>query len=326
MKFRTEVPAPQSLDKISYDSSVLFLGSCFSLSIHNQLQNLKFHTFSNPFGIVYNPTSLSKQLKRVCTEKKYLESDLHFHNERWFSFDHHSDFSYPSKEDCLHSINHSLEQAHAHLKKSDFIFITLGTAWTYHHDKLKRSVSNCHKISSKNFTKKLTQVDEMVHQLIEAIQDLKSINPSVKVVFSVSPIRHLSDGHFENQVSKGRLFDTIHQLLAIDNSTRYFPAYELLLDDLRDYRFYNSDLLHPSSEAIEYIWSKFSETFINSNTSKTITRIEKLIQASKHQPFNPYSTAHQKFIQKTLNEMNLLESELGFRFIPEKTSLQNQQI
>ena len=326
MKFRTEVPAPSSTAKITYNSSLLFLGSCFSLNIHNQLQNLKFNSLSNPFGIVYNPSSISKQISRICQAKEYQESDLHFYNERWFSFDHHSDFSFASKSDCLKAINQSLNQAHQQLKQSNIVFLTLGTAWTYHHNDLKITVSNCHKIPSKTFCKELTSVTDMVSDLNHSIQQIRKINPRIQIVFSISPIRHLSDGFFENQVSKGRLFDVVHQLLKTENKVNYFPAFEFVMDDLRDYRFYAPDLLHPSTQAIQYIWNKFQHTFMDDHTLNMTKKIEKLIQAAQHKPFNSKSEAHQKFIHKTLTEIKKLSIEINANFQNEIELLEKNKV
>ena len=307
MKFRTEVPVPKSTIQMSYEDNSLFIGSCFSVNIHSKLHALKFNTDSNPFGIVYNPISLARQLNRIIQNQKYVASDLQFQNERWFSFDHHSDFSFTDKSACLEAINTNLNNAHSQLKNAKFLFITLGTSWVYELEETKQTVSNCHKLPAKNFNKYLAKTEDMVSQLSFAITEIKKVNSDIQIVFSISPVRHLADGFFENQVSKGRLFDVIHQLKTQDDSIQYFSAYEMVLDDLRDYRFYNSDLVHPSYEAISYIWEKFVETFISKESVSVLTKVEKVIQAAKHRPFNPKSEAHQKFIAKTLAQIKSLE-------------------
>ena len=321
MKFRTEIPLNELASKLNYQDEVLFLGSCFSVHIHDKMNGMKFNSVSNPFGIVYNPLSLSSQLLRVVSNKTYTEQDLHFYNERWFSFNHHSDFSFSTKLECLSSINNSLDKAHQQLKSANFLFITLGSSWVYFKNEDNEIVSNCHKIPAKKFTKFLAEPSDMVEQLSHSISELKKLNPKISIVFSVSPVRHLADGHFENQVSKGRLFDVIHRLSENDEAISYFPSYELLMDDLRDYRFYKSDLVHPSTEAIQYIWERFVTTYFSSPTVDTMSKVEKLIQAASHRPFNPKSEAHQKFIVKTISSMENLEKEVFGGFEEEKTKL-----
>jgi hypothetical protein len=321
MKFRTEIPVNEHTSKLNYQDEVLFLGSCFSVHIHDKMKGLKFNSLSNPFGIVYNPLSLSSHLLRVVSNEIYTEQDLHFYNERWFSFNHHSDFSFSTKSECLTAINNSLEEAHQQLKSAKFLFITLGSSWVYFKNEDNEVVSNCHKIPAKKFTKFLAEPEDMVAQLSHAISELKKINQEISIIFGVSPVRHLADGHFENQVSKGRLFDVIHHLTENDDAISYFPSYELLMDDLRDYRFYKSDLVHPSNNAIQYIWERFVATFFSDSTVNTMSKVEKLIQAANHRPFNPKSEAHQKFIVKTISSMENLEKEVFGGFKEEKIKL-----
>lgn len=321
MKFRTEIPIIKSKKQLGYADGVVFIGSCFSVNIHKKMDELKFNSLSNPFGIVYNPLSVSTQLTRIVENELYSESDVQFHNERWFSFDHHSDFSFTNKNECLSAINQSLNTAHEHLKSAKFLFLTLGTSWVYHRNENNEIVSNCHKISAKEFTKFMASTDDMVTQLLFAITEIKKLNPEIQMVFSISPVRHLADGFFENQVSKGRLFDAIYQIQQKDKTIRYFASYELVLDDLRDYRFYNSDLIHPSKEAIDYIWEKFATTYISTQAQDIISKVEKMIQASNHRPFNPKSEGHQKFISKTLLEIESLKKVVYGDFEVEQKKL-----
>lgn len=306
MKFRTEIQAPKFNSHIEYNEPILFMGSCFSTNIHQKLTDLKFQSLSNPFGIVYNPVSLSKQLNRLLSQRPYTSDELHFHNERWFSFDHHSDFSSSNKEDTLRLINASLTQFGKQISSAKHLFITLGSSWTYHHKELNETVSNCHKLPSSTFTKELRSVEEMVLELQMAIQKLKLHNPKLQVILSTSPIRHLSDGFFENQLSKGRLFDVIYQLTHKNESVHYFPAYEIVMDDLRDYRFYTHDLVHPSQEGIDYIWEKFIESFVSPVAQETMKTVTKLSQAASHRPFDSTSKAHQKFVKNTISKMESL--------------------
>jgi hypothetical protein len=321
MKFRTEIPI-ESHPFITYESELVFIGSCFSTHIHNRLKRLKFDSLSNPFGIVYNPISLAHQLKRTHSGKPYSDADLRFHAERWYSFDHHSDFSFPTAEECLLAINNSLEEAHKKIQSASVVFLTLGSAWAYFHESVpEKVVSNCHKIPGKEFTKKLISVELMAAELAHSISLIREINPKVKIQFSVSPVRHLADGFFENQLSKGRLFDVIYELGNQISGIGYFPAFELLHDDLRDYRFYSSDLIHPSEEAINYIWEKFSQSFFTQKTTETAQKVEKIIQATQHRPFHPGSEAHQKFIASTLSQMDQLEKLVFGNFDSERKIL-----
>ena len=281
MKFRTEINIPPLTQKLSYADKLFFIGSCFSVNVFQKLKSLKFTATSNPFGIVYNPISVAKQLERVLDNTPYLEEELQFHNERWFSYDHHSDYSFSSKDECLTRINETLHQANNELKSVTFLFITLGSSWTYKLTKTGETVSNCHKIPANQFTKVLAETNAMVTALSNSINRIKRINPNIKVVISISPV----------------------------------------IDDLRDYRFYNTDLVHPSNEAIQYVWEKFSRSVISAHALQTIEKVESIIRASTHRPFNPKSEAHQKFIRKTLQEITSLEVEIGSDFSIEKKEL-----
>lgn len=325
MKFRTEIFPKESAYLMDYKDTILFIGSCFSVNIHNKLHQLKFNTVSNPFGIVYNPISLSQQLNRILDAKHYTKSELHLFNEKWLSFDHHGEFSSSSSEECLNQINARLDQGLKQLKTAKFLFMTLGSAWIYSKKSDGKTVSNCHKIPAKEFTKELADTSNMVQELSNVIERIAAVNPGIQIIFSISPVRHLSDGHFENQLSKGRLFDTIYQLKNQFENVHYFQAYELIMDDLRDYRFYNTDLVHPSNEAIEYIWEKFKSTYINTSSLSTITKVEKIIAASQHRPFNPQSNAHQKFITKTIRQIEKLESDVPGNFLKEIDSLTSNE-
>lgn len=321
MKFRTEIFPKESAYLMDYKDAIFFIGSCFSVNIHNKLHLLKFNTVSNPFGIVYNPISLSQQLNRILDAKHYTKSELYLFNEKWLSFDHHGEFSSSNSEKCLNQINARLEQGVKQLKTAKFLFITLGSAWVYNKKSNGKTVSNCHKIPAKEFTKELADTSNIVQELSNVIERITTVNPEIQIIFSISPVRHLSDGHFENQLSKGRLFDTIYQLKNQFKNVHYFQAYELMMDDLRDYRFYNTDLVHPSNEAIEYIWEKYKSTYINTSSLSTITKVEKIIAASQHRPFNAQSDAHQKFITKTIRQIKNLESDVPGHFLKEIDTL-----
>lgn len=329
MIFRTSIPTTKASFSISYTSALMFIGACFSLHIHRIMHGYKFDSRSNPFGTVYNPKSLYRQLMRIARydpHKPYTKTDLHFHNERWFSFDHHSEFSSSQSEQCLADINQSLETAHQHLIQCKVLFLTLGTAWAYTHKQLGITVSNCHKLPSKNFSKALIPTHEIIEDIKEAIQTIREVNPNLHIVFSISPIRHVSDGYFENQVSKGRLFNAIHEIRIMDKSIEYFPSYEYLMDDLRDYRFYASDMIHPSDLAIDYIWDKFTDTYMDKTAQSVALKIKKILQSIAHRPFAPKGEAHQKFIDKTIQEIKYLSDQYDISFEQELEILRQRQI
>ncbi len=318
MKFRTEIIPNSQNQGISYSDHTIFMGSCFSENIHNKMESVKLNVSGNPYGIVYNPISLARQLKEITEIKTYSPDDLQFKNERWFSYQHHSDYSYADPQECCSAMNTSIQQAFKQFQMASHLFITLGTAWAYSIKETGEWVSNCHKVPARNFDKSILEVTSMVDALSKAIKAIQKINPRIQIVCSVSPVRHLSDGAFENQLSKGRLFEVIHQLRSTNNHITYFNAYELIMDDLRDYRFFANDLVHPSMQAISYVWEKFGSVFFSTQTLKSIQKVEKLIQASNHRPFHPKSEAHQKFIEKSILEMEKLERELTISFQTEK--------
>lgn len=321
MKFRTEIIPSSQNKSISYSDHTIFMGSCFSENILKKMDLLKFKVTGNPYGIVYNPISLAQQLQEISERRIYTSADLQFNNERWFSYQHHSDFSFANQNECLTAINTSIQKASTQLRCASHLFLTFGTAWAYSTKENAQWVNNCHKIPAKRFNKKLLEVDTMVTDLMQAITVLKKTNPNIQVVFSVSPIRHLSDGAFENQLSKGRLFEVIHQLITKESNISYFNAFELIMDDLRDYRFFKDDLIHPSEQAISYVWEKFATVFFTNQTEKYIHQVEKLIRASNHRPFNSSSEAHQNFLTKTISAMEHLEKELSISFDQEKESM-----
>jgi hypothetical protein len=320
MKFRTEV-SPEKQTSIDYSGKSVFIGSCFSQHIHNQMKSVKLDVINNPFGIVYNPISVAQQLTEVVELKPYSHSDLDHTNERWFSFQHHSDFSFTNADECLNTINSSIEKSHQYLKSASHLFITLGTSWAYSLKEGNIPVSNCHKMDSKKFTKEIIDFKQMSIAFSTAIKRVKNLNPNIQIIFSISPVRHLSDGFFENQLSKGRLFELVHFCRQNFDNVSYFNAYELVLDDLRDYRFFTEDMIHPSEQAISYVWEKFIETFFTDHTKKQVLHIKKLTQAANHKPFNPASKAHLQFVSKTVQQMEQLESELSISFTSELNKL-----
>ena len=307
MNYRTIV-APKDYDfEISHQSNLLLIGSCFSENIGSKLISNKFNTLINPSGILFNPISIVNTLNDIIEEKEFAKKDLHFENGLFHSFAHHGSFSGPNSEEVLNRINQSRLEATLFLKKTDVIIITLGSSWTYRYNETSEFVANCHKVPNKEFTKELLEVGFIVEKLQEVIDKLQAINSNLKVIFTISPVRHWKDGAAENTLSKSILNVAIHQL-ARSKSMHYFPAYEMVIDDLRDYRFYKEDMLHPNGVAIDYVWNCFQSSFFSKSTIELNKEIAKVVTATNHTPFYLQSGEHQEFLKKQLNIVEGLKS------------------
>jgi hypothetical protein len=307
MNYRTIV-APKDYDfEISHQSNLLLIGSCFSENIGSKLIANKLNTMVNPFGILFNPISIVNTLNDIIEEKEFAKKDLHFENGLFHSFAHHGSFSGPNSEEVLNRINQSRLEATLFLKKTDVIIITLGSSWTYRYNETSEFVANCHKVPNKEFTKELLEVGFIVEKLQGVIDKLQAINSNLKVIFTISPVRHWKDGAAENTLSKSILNVAIHQL-ACSKSMHYFSAYEMVIDDLRDYRFYKEDMLHPNGVAIDYVWNCFQSSFFSKSTIELNKEIAKVVTAKNHTPFYLQSGEHQEFLKKQLNIVEGLKS------------------
>lgn len=325
MKFRTEYISQPAGKPITYATPVFFIGSCFATNVYNALRADKFKGFSNPHGIVYNPVSIANQLHQVASSHVVATTDLMLFNGRYVSLQHHGDFSHSSKEETLGAMNAAIQSGHTFLQSAQKLFITLGTSWVFDWNETGATVANCHKIPAKEFTKRLAEVSEMAEALTSAISAARELNPKLEIVISISPVRHLSNGFFENNVSKARLFEVVHQLRQNIANLHYFAAYEMVLDDLRDYRFYNSDLVHPSIEAVEYVMEQFAKTYFTEATQQQRQQVQKLVKANTHRPFDWHSEAHQNFIANTTKKMKALGNELGIDFEEEINTLSQER-
>jgi hypothetical protein len=295
--FRTVVNIAQSKNKIDYDSILLLLGSCFTDSIGQRLNKYKFKAFSNPFGTLYNPTSIYNSLQILLQNKLFTDKDLHYHNNLYFSFYHHSSFSHTSKNKSLEMINHHITESSQALQNANFLFISFGTAYAYQHNELNTIVSNCHKLPQNIFNRVLLKPSQIINNYKRIILNIKEINPKLIIIFTVSPIRHWKDGAVNNQLSKSILINAIHEIISNTDNTAYFPSYELVMDDLRDYRFYTKDMLHLNEQAIDYIWDKFAESYFSSHTNNIINQIGKIISAINHKPFHPNTKVYDTFLK-----------------------------
>ncbi len=299
-KFRTEIQIPPSGNKICHESKGLLIGSCFSENIGKLLMENKFNVDINPTGIVYNPLSVATCLTSLLQAKEYQVSDLIETNGRYVSFDHHGHFSDPDPDKCLNRINSRITEASVQLQKADYIILTFGTAWVYRLADSGKIVSNNHKLPARLFTRELLKVDVILSRYQELIQEIRKFNPEAHILFTVSPVRHWKDGARLNTISKSTLVLAIHELTEIFECTEYFPAYELAMDDLRDYRFYEEDMIHPNAQMTNYIWKKFSETYFSRDTLELIEKLESLNRALNHKPYYPGLEEHRQFVTKQL--------------------------
>ncbi|MCI0750678.1 MAG: GSCFA domain-containing protein [Flammeovirgaceae bacterium] len=306
--FRTELNPSLSPHKISLSDSIVTVGSCFSDTIGLQLRDYKFNVQANPFGTIYNPLSIHKLLylaihNELPAVHTYLKRD-----EISFNYDFHSEFSAPSQPELQKRIANTIGYVHHQLTHAQWILITYGTAWVYHRNDTGEVVANCHKIPASQFTKKLLSQESVVEDFKKLHETIKSVNPQAQVIITLSPVRHLKDTLELNAVSKSILRSAIHQIAQEFNSANYFPAYEILLDDLRDYRYYKSDLLHPSDVAEEYIWQKFMDCYFDEGTRKFISSWKQIRAALSHKPFHPQTASHQRFLKVTLKQVEELKS------------------
>ena len=297
---------------ITYQHHIMLTGSCFTEHISNHLMDVKFNLLQNPNGILFDPISVCSSLVSYIHNKQYSEEDLFYLNECWHSWQHHSNFSNIDKQECLRIINESQNTAHAFLKKADWLFITLGSSFHYKLAESLIPVANCHKAPAQQFIKHFCTIEETVTALDGTIHQLFQFNPKLRIIFTISPVRHLRDGVVENNRSKARLIEAVHHLVNKFDKLYYFPAYELVVDVLRDYRFYDIDLAHPNYAATQFVLEKFAENCFDVNTRQLMEEIKKISIAAKHKPFNPQSQQHKQFRHSYLEKVKLLQEQYPF--------------
>jgi hypothetical protein len=288
-------PLPQS---ISHNDKVMLMGSCFTEHIGNNLEALKFNVIQNPNGILFEPMSICRSLVNYLDNKQYSAENLIFQNELWQSWDHHSRFSNPEREKALEGINQSQKRAHDFIIEADWLIITLGSSFVYRLKESQSFVANCHKAPGTLFEKYLIPITEQIELLDNTIHRLFYNNPKLKIIFTISPVRHLRDGVVENNRSKARLIEVVHHLVEKFERLFYFPAYELVIDVLRDYRFYDIDLAHPNYAATQFVMEHFSDFAFDKPTQDLITEIRQLVTARNHKPFNAGSEKHKQFLKQ----------------------------
>ena len=326
MNFRTPLTVEKSDLDINYQSPILGLGSCFAEHIGNRLQQYKFPLLLNPFGIVYNPISIQKSIQRLINNQVYTLEDLVANQGVFYSFDHHGQFSHTDSTAALKLINQSLLSGSNFLKTAKFLIITLGTANVFIQQSTGAVVANCHKLPAKNFEKKRLTPAQIQTAIAESLKQIHTINPSIQVILTVSPIRHIRDGLIESQRSKASLLLAVEQLVADLPFVTYFPAYELMMDDLRDYRFYEKDMIHPNQVAIDYIWKGFQQAYFSENTVQLLSQVKKVVTASQHRPFHPTLLAHQTFLKNQLHTIERLTTSHSYLDFQAEVALFEQQL
>lgn len=310
--FRTKVEIPLSNWKISCKDTVLTLGSCFAENIGKKMQEVCFQTDVNPFGVLYNPVSIKNSIDLLIKNEPFSENDLFEYNSLWQSFSHSSQFSDSSMMNCLTGINSRLSTAANFLKKTDFLLITYGTAWVFEERKSGKVVSNCHKLPADKFIRRKLTVEEIVDDYGDLISRLQTLFPKLNIIFTVSPIRHWKDGAHENNLSKSTLLLAVDAMQKQYENVSYFPAYEIQMDELRDYRFYAADMLHPSDVAVDYIWKRFCETYFSGETLKIMKEVEQLSADLSHRPLHAESEDYMKFINSIEKKKAELKKKYPF--------------
>lgn len=311
MQLTTQINLTFGQTPIDYSSKLVLLGSCFAQNMGDRFAYYQFKNSVNPFGIIFNPVSIQRLIERAVQDEKFTAQDLFYHHERWQCFELHSEMSQSNAPEMLGQINLVLEQFRQDLQKATHLVITLGTAWVYRHLKSRQIVANCHKVPQSDFKKELLSTDQIQQSLAEITSKIRNLNPDVHFIFTVSPVRHLKDGFVENQRSKAHLISALHDFLEADFKASYFPAYEIMMDELRDYRFYADDLLHPNALAIEYIWQKWTSAHISSGCYPIMEEVAYIRKALLHRPFQPESESHQKFLEQLQLRIEKLRNRLG---------------
>lgn len=311
MKLQTQIPLKKAENQIDYNSQLVVLGSCFANNIGDKLAYYKFRALQNPFGILFHPLAIENLISRAIQQQQYTEEEVFFLNERWQCYDAHSDLSSVRKEELLGSLNSGLSETKLYINKASHIFITLGTAWTYQLKESGKEVANCHKVPQLAFKKELLSIEKIVQSLEAIVHQIQTINTKTQIVFTVSPVRHLKDGFVENQLSKAHLISAVHQIIK-KGKALYFPSYELMMDELRDYRFYGNDLVHPNDLAITYIWEKFVSVWIAQEAWPTMEKVAAVQSGLNHRPFNPESLKHQEFLKALDQKITYLQKKYPY--------------
>jgi hypothetical protein len=310
--------------QIKYEDKILLTGSCFTEHIGNSLQELKFSVLQNPHGILFDPLSVSRSLISYIENKRYIETDFFQLNDVWHSWQHHSRYSHTNLDEAVRIVNQSQQRAHEFLSNADWAIITLGSSFSYRLTKFAESskapplegfgqpVANCHRAPAQWFNKYLMEIDEIISTLESCLSQLFKFNSKLNVIFTVSPVRHIRDGVVDNNRSKARLIESVHHLANKFDKLYYFPAYELVIDVLRDYRFYDIDLVHPNYMATEFVLEKFAEACIHDEAQSIMDEVKSIVIARKHRAFQPETMAHKQFLESYVKKTKALQTKYPF--------------
>lgn len=320
MDFRTQINIVRKGNEISHKDRIVMMGSCFAENIGQKLIQDKFNVDLNPFGILYNPVSVAQSIDILLEKKMFEESDIFFDKGVYHSFHHHGKFSDSDKDKFLNNINVSIDRSGDYLKEASFLLVTFGTAYVYEYKKTGKIVSNCHKVPASEFQRCRLNVACIVTLWDDIISKLHAANPNLTILFTVSPIRHLRDGLHDNQLSKSTLLLAIDELRRKFSFVGYFPSYEILIDDLRDYRFYDEDLVHPNHTAINYVWEVFAQTHFSKNTQGINKEWGKISQALQHRPFNTETEEHKHFLKQTLLKLESFHDKYPYIYCDNEIS------
>ncbi|MCH4821897.1 GSCFA domain-containing protein [Gramella lutea] len=315
MDFRTKVPIQDGAHKLEHAGGVFLIGSCFVENIGAKLEWFKFKNLQNPTGIIFHPSPIRRFFQRLSNEEKFREEDVFEFNGGWQSLEAHSDMRRDNHEECLSDLNSALKQSREYIQNTSHVIISLGTAWGYVYEGKDNIAANCHKVPQKKFTKELSSITEIINDLEVIDHSVSQLNKNASIIFTISPVRHLKDGFTENQLSKSHLIAALHQFIESSRSSYYFPSYEIMMDELRDYRFYAGDMLHPSKLAVDYIWELFSNNWLSKSSISLNSEIDKIQRSLAHSPRAENSTKHRKFLtnlQGKIEEIQKKHPEITF--------------
>jgi hypothetical protein len=304
----------------------MFMGSCFADNIGKIMTDYKFPVLLNPFGTLFNPASLADNIDSLISGKEFNPDDLLFHNGLWLSLSHNTGFTHSNRETCLASINNSVTAASTWIQHCDYLVLTFGTAWTYIYNETGKIVANCHKLPAASFTRSFLEPADIIARYDALLPVLKRHNPGIRVIFTLSPVRHWSDGAVNNQLSKSALHYSIHEILKKHDGAFYFPAYEILMDELRDYRFYAADMLHLSEQAGKYIWERFCDAWVDNHSKKLMAGVTAILKAVGHRPLHAETNNHKKFQQNTLKQIEHLTGLYPFLDFSKEIAMLQMQL
>lgn len=310
MDFILPFPLKKLPQQVNIQQAMLLVGSCFAEEIGAKLSERKFNSLVNPHGILYNPLSICGAVSEYIENKKYIQADIFLHDELWRSFSHHGKFADINADACLQNINHNINEAHTQLKNAKWLVLTFGSAFAYTHN--DAVVANCHKLPAAQFKKVLLTKEQIVAEWQKQLNVLKAFNPQLQIMFTVSPVRYVRNGVIENNRSKGILLDAVHTLVEQNTNCFYYPAYEIVIDELRDYRFFKEDLVHPNHLAINYVWQKFVDAACDDETKNFIADYEPVMRSLQHRDLQQETSASIKFKKALEEKQSALKKKYPF--------------